>query len=125
MTPARPLTPPEVRELLALSALRDAELSESAWDGIFHFGYDTCVAVRGDPTLRATLERYAELAEAGDSAIEYQPGRWWRIRKPDGTLWLETSSESEAREEARETGLPLERQWNPVPATATPEWRPA
>lgn len=41
----------------------------------------------------------------------WEPGRWFRILNPDGTLWMETSSESEARAEAVKTGWLLERLW--------------
>lgn len=29
----------------------------------------------------------------------FEPGRWWQVRDPDEELWLETSSEAEARRE--------------------------
>lgn len=32
---------------------------------------------------------------------EYEPDRWWRVIAPDGSLWCETSVESEARERMR------------------------
>ena len=28
---------------------------------------------------------------------EWEPGRWWKVVAPDGTLWAETSDEQEAR----------------------------
>lgn len=32
---------------------------------------------------------------------QLQPGRWWRVIAPDGSLWCETSDEEEARESVR------------------------
>lgn len=32
---------------------------------------------------------------------EWVRGRWWRVVAPDGSLWCETSSEKEARENMR------------------------
>jgi len=40
---------------------------------------------------------------------KWEPGRWYRICRPDGTLWMETSSRKEAQAEAEKTGWPLER----------------
>lgn len=39
------------------------------------------------------------------------PGRWYRLRTPDGKLWMETSDREEVMEEARRTGYPLQRQY--------------
>jgi hypothetical protein len=52
---------------------------------------------------------------------DWTPGRWFRITAPDGALWMETSSESEARAEAKRTGWKLERQFEAHFA----EWRDA
>ena len=41
--------------------------------------------------------------------VAMQPGRWFRINTPDGSLWMETSDEAEARSEALRTGWALER----------------
>lgn len=49
------------------------------------------------------------------------PGRWFRVRKPDGSLWCETSDGEEARETSKETGWPLERLF----VSQRSEWRPA
>jgi hypothetical protein len=66
--------------------------------------------------LLAEVERLrARLGE-----IEMQPGRWRRIRRPDGSLWMETSDHGEAQAEAERTGWPLERLYV---GTLT-EWRP-
>lgn len=40
----------------------------------------------------------------------WQPGRWWSVFAPDGSLWCETSNEREAREAMR-PGDRLFRQW--------------
>jgi hypothetical protein len=39
----------------------------------------------------------------------WETGRWYRICRPDGSLWMETSNRNEAQAEAEETGWPLER----------------
>ena len=54
-----------------------------------------------------------------EQAGQWEPGRWYRIRQPDGTLWMETSSRSEAQAEAEETGWPLERLY----VNTRTEWR--
>lgn len=41
---------------------------------------------------------------------EWEPGRWWRVIAPDGSLWCETSDEDEARGHMR-PGDTLFRQW--------------
>lgn len=41
---------------------------------------------------------------------EMQPGRWWRVIAPDGSLWCETSDEDEARTNTR-PGDTLQRLW--------------
>lgn len=51
---------------------------------------------------------------------DWKPGHWFRIMSPDGKLWMETSIEGEAREEAERTGWPLERLW----VLQKEEWRP-
>lgn len=48
----------------------------------------------------------------------WQPGRWWRVTAPDGSLWAETSDEDEARESMR-PGDKLERLW----VAEFTEWR--
>lgn len=55
-----------------------------------------------------------------DPQGEWQEGRWWRVTAPDGSLWCETSCESEAREAVRK-GDTLERGWNFVPKVV--QWR--
>jgi hypothetical protein len=40
----------------------------------------------------------------------WEPGRWWKVVAPDGSLWCETSSEREAREALR-PGDRLFRLW--------------
>lgn len=47
-----------------------------------------------------------------------QPGRWWRVIAPDGSLWCETSFENEARSNTR-PGDKLQRIWTCVES----EWR--
>jgi hypothetical protein len=39
----------------------------------------------------------------------WQPTSWFRILKPDGSLWMETSDRREAINEVKKTGWPLER----------------
>lgn len=55
---------------------------------------------------------------------DWVPGRWYRVRKPDGSLWMETSDRHEAVTEAEKTGWPLERlyvntrsKWRKEPAS--------
>ena len=40
----------------------------------------------------------------------WEPGRWWRVTAPDGSLWCETSNEREARDSVR-PGDTLSRQF--------------
>lgn len=54
----------------------------------------------------------------------WEPGAWHRIRRPDGTVWMETSSRKEVQAEAEKTGWPLERlyintrsEWRTEPTT--------
>lgn len=42
--------------------------------------------------------------------FDWQPGRWWSVWAPDGSLWCETSNEQEARDAMR-PGDRLFRQW--------------
>lgn len=49
----------------------------------------------------------------------WEPGRWYRVRKPDGSLWMETSDRHEAATEAEKTGWPLERLY----VNTRSEWR--
>lgn len=53
------------------------------------------------------------------------PGRWFRINSPDGHLWMETSDEQEARDEAQRTGWPLLRLFVLQDVEQRSEWRPA
>ena len=48
----------------------------------------------------------------------WEPGRWWRVIAPNGTLWCETSDEQEARDALR-PGDTLFRQWQ----RTEQEWR--
>ena len=56
--------------------------------------------------IRSALESYME----GGSGPSFRPGRWWRVLAPDGSLWLETSRESVARQMAR-PGDTLQREY--------------
>jgi hypothetical protein len=56
----------------------------------------------------------------GESGSDWQPGRWWRVMTPEGSVWCETSSEDEARSSMR-PGDTLFRWWERKAA----EWRPA
>jgi len=49
---------------------------------------------------------------------DWEPGRWWRVVAPDGSLWCETSDEDEARAAVR-PGDELQRQWRRLEQ----EWR--
>lgn len=40
------------------------------------------------------------------------PGRWWRVLEEDGTLWCETSDETEARQSLLE--MTFDEEDNPV-----------
>lgn len=31
--------------------------------------------------------------------VKFVPGRWWRVAAADGSVWMETSDENEARQE--------------------------
>ena len=64
--------------------------------------------------------RIAELTRENERLrAAWKPGRWFRIYAADGTLWMETSDETEAVEEAQEKRLPLERLW----VATGEEWR--
>jgi hypothetical protein len=52
--------------------------------------------------------------------VVWEPTRWWRVVDADGSLWCETSDESEARDAIR-PGDKLQRLW----AVAQQEWRDA
>lgn len=52
----------------------------------------------------------------------FEPTSWLRIVRPDGRLWVETSSEAEARRESKITGWPIQRLWQRI--TIVTEWRP-
>lgn len=54
---------------------------------------------------------------------EWAPGRWWRVLSDDGKVWMETSSESEARREATRPGYRLEHWYEPVVVGG--QWFPA
>lgn len=53
-----------------------------------------------------------------------KPGRWWKVVGPDGELWCQTSSESEARESMRpgdtlyRSGIEMLEEWRYVEAVA-------
>lgn len=49
----------------------------------------------------------------------WEPGRWHRVLRPDGSLWMETSDREEAAAEAEKTGWPLERLY----VNTRTEWR--
>lgn len=70
MSDPRPLTPPEVRELLRASQTN--ERLPSVLSG--HFAVDGWSAIISaavsNPAIRATLERYAELADEFGEAYE-------------------------------------------------------
>ena len=53
-------------------------------------------------------------------SAEWEPGRWWRVIGPDGSMWCETSSEEEARDALR-LGFRLENLWSRTEY----EWRAA
>ena len=50
----------------------------------------------------------------------WEATRWWRVTAPDGSVWCETSAESEAREALR-PGDTLQRLWQ----RPEYEWRTA
>lgn len=56
-----------------------------------------------------TAER--ELAGMRERIGDWEPGRWHQVRRPDGSLWMETSDREEAEAEARRQGWPLYRLW--------------
>lgn len=43
---------------------------------------------------------------------DWEPGRWYRVRQPDGSLWLESSDRAEACRESERTGWPMEQIWD-------------
>lgn len=49
---------------------------------------------------------------------DWQPGKWWRVTAPDGSLWAETSDEEDARSRMR-PGDVLQRMY----VLADSEWR--
>ena len=59
------------------------------------------------------------LADAGLLAPSPNPAPWWRVVGPDGGVWCETSSESEARQKSR-PGDALQRLWETPPVN---QWR--
>ena len=65
------------------------------------------------------LAHAALTAAAGVAGPSLRPGRWWRVLERDGSLWMETSVELEARSEAQ-AGRTLRRLWV---AEGRSEWR--
>lgn len=70
--------------------------------------------------LQQTFPYWGGLGElirelTGDQpASDTRPWRattWWRVLRPDGTLWTETNDEDEARRESAKKGWPAERLW--------------
>lgn len=53
------------------------------------------------------------------SDVEWEAARWWRVIAPDGSVWCETSDETEARDSLR-PGDVLQRAYKPVTAY---QWR--
>jgi len=49
----------------------------------------------------------------------FEPGRWWRVLAPDGSVWCETSDAAEAVASCR-PGDQLQRQYR----YEEQEWRP-
>jgi hypothetical protein len=54
-----------------------------------------------------------------ESDLEWEPTKLWRVVAPDGSLWCETSNETEARDRMR-PGDALLRAYQPVTSY---EWR--
>jgi hypothetical protein len=48
----------------------------------------------------------------------WEPGRWWRVVAPDGSVWSETSDKNEAIEDMR-PGDQLQNLWQ----RSEQEWR--
>lgn len=70
---------------------------------------------RDDLTVLAGwAERIIDALGDHVSVADWQPGRWYRLRDPDGRLWMESSDREENEMEARRTGYPLERTWDRI-----------
>lgn len=69
---------------------------------------------------RAAYKHCLDLAEKElPATAESRPTSWLRILKPDGTLWMETSSLEEVTLESKKTGWPVQRMW----IVEEKEWR--
>ena len=74
-----------------------------------------------DPST--TLRLVAEIERLRAQAVDMVPGRWWRVLEADGDLWMETSSEQEARDSMTNDAkaATIERLW--IFPREAGEWR--
>lgn len=100
-----PVTAPD-REALR-EALRD-ELGRYFEQAVPEWAVDALLAL---PEVAALLTA---------AKVEWEPGRWWRVVAPDGSVWCETSDEAEARESMR----PGDLLWRSYRPATPPQWRP-
>lgn len=85
-----------------------------AWDeldDVRHMSWNKLAEdLRGFDNHTVTLKEVTFGDITFPSKYEMEPGRWWRVIAPDGSLWCETSDEQEARERKRK-GDKLQRLW--------------
>lgn len=106
------------------------ELGDSSLRG--HLALDNVLGQLAGAEQDAGLETLKELLYTAVTTVawpgqeqepepvdEWEPGRWYRIHRPDGTLWMETSNQREAQAEAKKTGWSLERLY----VSTRTEWR--
>lgn len=99
---------------------------------VMHDAYEAAAVGAGWETQERSRKPWSEVPEANKATMRaavsalldwqgtWEPGRWWRVLSPDGSLWCETSDEDEARADAVKPGYRLQRLWQSTPQS---EWR--
>lgn len=59
-----------------------------------------CAVIDGNFDGEMTLRLYVDSVDVVPD-LDMIPAGWWRVRAPDGSLWCETSDETEARQAMR------------------------
>lgn len=82
-------------------------------------GLSKSMILSGESMSPQAEEVFERAKAALDALPKFEPGRWWRVIAPDGSLWSESSDEEENRECMR-PGDTLQRIFDSVIAR---EWR--
>jgi len=102
--------------------LQNRRESECNWFTHHNWSDEDDMRLVGEAFEAGWAEAVEEVKKQLDDmgALVAEPGRWWRCTDADGSLWCESSNETEVRESAR-PGDSIWRMW--VYSAATPEWR--